>query len=97
MSAYEIGEELAEESQNNVEDKKNTFVKEDTELEFVDDMVWIITLANLCKAWIINFHISWWLSLMTISFLTENYNLPQIMSNFLVIGYQLLFKEEVVL
>ena len=97
MSAYEIGEELAEESQNNVEDKKNTFVKEDTELEFVDDMVWIITLANHCKAWIINFHISWWLSLMTISFLMENYNLPQIMSNFLVIGYQLLFKEEVVL
>lgn len=42
LSAYEVGEELAATSQNNVEDKKNTFVKEDTELEFVDDMVCMI-------------------------------------------------------
>ena len=39
MSAYEIGEELREESESNVETIKNAFVKDDAELEFLDDMV----------------------------------------------------------
>ena len=55
LSAYEVGEELAAQSQSNVEDKKNTFVKEDTELEFVDDMVCVMApdVHIICQ-WVVN-------------------------------------------